>query len=432
MRWLGGSYVGELRKNARPLAAASLGTGTGLLLMSYTTTLFGPYLIKEFAWSHAQFALIGLSMVSTLAALPFIGRLTDRLGVRRAAIIGAVGIPLCLLAYSAMSGSFAVYFLISCSIMAFGSFTSPIVYTRVVAADFKEARGLALTAVTIAPALIGAIIVPQLSHLIEIWGWRAGYRALALFVLVCGLCAVALIPSNDRLARTQESIVLSGARADFRLILASAPFWIIFTAMFLCTLQTPLHASQMGLMLHDRLGNEAVGRMISVYASGTIIGRLLCGLALDRFPAPAVAAISMIFPALGYALLASSLGTGLVIGLAMFMVGIAVGAEGDLQSYLVARHFHIRIFSTTLSLIYCGVFAASAAGALLISLTLKQTGSFNLFLVVTAVAICIGSSVFLLLPKEGRFAKIGGPPLHPRQQEPRAGVDACVYPQARL
>lgn len=109
----GTTYLGELRPNARPLAAASLGCGVGLILMSYASTIFGPYLVREFGWSRSQFALIGLAMVSTLVALPFIGRLTDRIGVRRAAIVGALGIPLCLLAYSLMNGNFFVYFLIS-------------------------------------------------------------------------------------------------------------------------------------------------------------------------------------------------------------------------------------------------------------------------------------------------------------------------------
>jgi MFS family permease len=413
------SYLGELRQNVRPLAAASLGSGAGLMLMAYTTTIFGPYLVREFGWSRSQFALIGLAMVSTLVALPFIGRLTDRFGVSRAAIVGAIGIPLCLLGYSVMSGAFEVYFLLSCGLLAVGSFTSPVVYTRLIAADFKQARGLALTVVTISPAILGAIAAPVLTQVIETWGWRNGYRALALFVLVCSLCAVALIPPRHRASKQSVEEKPRRARAEFRLILGSAPFWIIFAAMALCTLQTPLHASQMGMMLHDnRLGSAAVAAMISLYSVGTIIGRFGCGVALDKFPAPIVAAVSMIPPALGYALLATSLDTTAAIGIAMFMIGFAIGAEGDLQSYLVARHFDLRIFSTTLSLVYCGVFAASASGSALISLTLKLTDSFNPYLAAMAVAVAIGSLLFLLLPKQGRFEKIGEQPEDEKRATP--------------
>jgi MFS family permease len=411
------TYLGELRRNARSLAAASLGSGAGLMLMSYTTTIFGPYLVGTFGWSRAQFALIGLAMVSTLVALPFIGRLTDRVGVRRAALIGVFGIPSCLFAYSLMDGSFLVYFAISCLILALGSFTSPVVYTRLIAADFEKARGLALTVVTIAPAVLGAIAAPLLTAAIDAWGWRAGYRVLAGFVLVCGLLAIALVPARDREQAMKSRQRLPTARADYALILGSGPFWVIFAAMLLCTLQTPLHSSQMGMMLHDNhLGSAAVAGMISIYGVGTIIGRIGCGLALDRFSPPVVAAISMLPPALGYALLASPFDQVATIGLAMFLVGFAVGAEGDLQSFLVARHFKLRIFSSTLSLVYCGVFAASALGALMLSASLRLTDSFAPFLAIVAGAIVVGSLVFLLLPRGRQFVLVGdekGPPLSP-------------------
>lgn len=399
-------YLGEMRRNVRSLMAASLGSGVGLMLMSYASTIFAPYLVNEFRWPRAQFALIGLAMFSTLIALPFIGRATDRFGVRRAATVGALGVPACLFAYSMMTGSFAVYFLISSAIMIVGSFTSPMVYTRLIAADFKEARGLALTVVTVSPAIFGAIAAPVLTEVIEAWGWRNGYRAMALFVLVCGLTAVALVPRHGR-AATAHAEKPPAARADYRLILTSAPFWIIFAAMFLCTLPTPLHASQMALMLRDnRLDAGQVAVMISVYGIGTVIGRFACGIALDKLPTPPVAVISMLLPAFGFAMLATSLDAVPAIAFAMLLVGLAVGAEGDLQSFLVARHFDLRIFSTTLSLVYCGVFAASASGAALVSLTLKLTNSFVPFLIAMAGAVTIGSLLFVLLPRKAGL-KIG-------------------------
>ncbi|TCM20472.1 sugar phosphate permease [Novosphingobium sp. PhB165] len=404
------TYLGELRSNARTLFAASLGTGAGLMLMSYTTTIFGPYLVKEFAWSRAQFALIGLSMLTTLIALPFVGRFADRFGVRRVALVGAFGIPACLVAYSLMNGVFLVYFAISCSILMLGSFTSPVVYTRLIAANFTRARGLALTIVTIAPAILGAAAAPLLTTAIDAWGWRVGYRLLAAGVFACSLLAIALIPAEQGAGMTPTSVHVQtpAPRGDYRLILSSSTFWVIFAAMFLCTLQTPLHSSQMGMMLHDNhLGSGSVAAMISVYGLGTVVGRIACGLALDRFPAPYVAAVSMIVPSIGYALLASPLDQTVVIGMSMAMIGIAVGAEGDLQSFLVARHFGLRIFSSTLSCVYVGVFAASALGALALSISLRLSNTFAPFLGLMAVAVFAGSLLFLLLPNKGPALRIG-------------------------
>jgi MFS family permease len=402
------SYLGELRRNVRPLAAASLGVGSGLMLMSYITTIFGPYLVEEFGWPRSQFALIGLSMFTTLLSLPFIGRIADRYGVRAAATIGAIGIPLCLLGYSLMTGEFWVYFLLSCTILSVGSFTSPVVYTRLVASDFEEARGLALTVVTITPAILGAIAAPLVTEINEAYGWRTGYRVLAAFMLVCGVAAILLVPKGDPAAHKAAREQMRPAMTDFRMILSNRAFWIIAVAMLLCLLQTPLHASQMGMMLQDNgLGPAAAAVMISVYGVGTVIGRIACGLALDKFPTPPVAFISMVLPALGYAILASPWDAPAAIGFSMLLVGIMVGAEGDLLSFLVARHFKLNIFSTTLSLVYFSVYLAAAVGSLGISVTLSLFDSFAPYLALMVVASIAGSLLFLLLPREGRFEKVG-------------------------
>lgn len=402
------SYLGELRQNVRPLAAASIGCGSGIMLMHYVTTIFGPFLVKDFGWSLSQFALVGLAVLPTIFILPFVGRITDRYGVRAAAAIGVTGMPLCMIAFSLMTGNFWLYFALYCAMLMVASFTSPIVYTRLVAADFKLARGLALTIVTITPAILGAIAAPLLTWFIELYDWRTGYRLLAGFMVLAGIAVLLLIPPHDRAAQAVPADQARPARADFRAILSSPIFWIIFVGMMLCTLGGALHASQMGMMLRDQqLDAVAAASMITVYGIGTIVGRIACGLALDRFSTPIVAFISMILPAFGFAILATPYDTPVTVGAAMLLVGISVGAEGDLVSYLIARYFNLTIFSSALSLIYLGFYSGGFLGALALSATLQATGSFALFLWLMAGAVALGSLLFLALPGEGKFRKVG-------------------------
>jgi sugar phosphate permease len=145
----------------------------------------------------------------------------------------------------------------------------------------------------------------------------------------------------------------------------------------------------------------------SVYALGTIIGRVLCGIALDHWPTRFVTAVSMGIPAIGFALLASSMNTVPVITTAMFLVGVSVGAESDLICFLIARYFKLSIYGTTLGLLHCVSFLASASGGVAVSITLLRYNSFTPFLWVLAGSITLGSLLFLLLPREGRFKKIG-------------------------
>jgi MFS family permease len=402
------SYLGELRDNLRPLAAASLGCGTSLPLFAYTNSVFAPHLVREFGWSRAQFALIGLTMLTTLFVLPFVGRFTDRLGVRRVALLGTILVPLCFVGYALQNGSFAYFAFCSTMVLAVGSMTGPLVYTRLVAESFERAQGLALTIINCAPAVLAIICVPVLNWTIVRFGWRISYLGLGALALVAGLVALALIRPSLPERGAAPPAPEHTARRDYRMILHSRVFWTIVVAMFLCMLQTPLHSSQMNIMLIDQhLTTQAAANIVSVYALGTIVGRIGCGLALDRFATPIVTCLSMILPALGFFLLATSLDTVEIVTGAMFLVGLSVGAESDLLCYLVARYFKLRIYATTLGLVHCVSFLTSATGAAAISLTLKLTDSFAPFLYLVSGTIAAGALLFLALPGSRDFEKIG-------------------------
>jgi MFS family permease len=406
-------YFEEFRQHWRPLLAASLGCSVSLPLFAYTNSAFAPHLVKEFGWSRAQFALVGLATLSTLLVLPLIGRATDRFGVLRVAAVGTVLVPLGLAAYSLMQGSFTQYVLIFIAVLAVGSMTGPLVYTRLIAEHFSRARGLGLTVVNSAPALMAIMAVPLLNQSILANGWRASYLLLAGLTLVVSVVAVLLIPRRaapkDRLVAAPDEPpepVLATGEA-FALILRSPLFWLIMVATVLCMIQTQLHASQMNLMLIDNgLTTSAAAGIVSIYAFSTILGRIGCGLALDRWSTPIVTFVSMILPALGFFLLATPYDSYPVIVLAMFLAGLSMGAESDLIAYLVARYFHLRIYNTVLSLLMSATFLSSAMGSLLISASLREFGSFSPFLYGISFAILAGSLMFLAMPR-GHVRKVG-------------------------
>lgn len=399
-----GGYLGELRDNIRPLAAAAIGSASGLMVAAYTTSIFSPYLIAQFHWSKSLFSLIGLTIFATLLVMPMIGRLTDRFGVRPMALTGALLLPLCFLGYSLQQGQFWFFMTMSASVLVTGSTTTPAVWCRMIAENFHKARGLALFIVTGAPALMGALLPRVLLAVNDHWGWRWGYRALALYFLVGGLIAVALVPRREPgLDQSQpargEAPHQPGA---FGLILRKPAFWIITGAMMLCLMPTQLHAAQMIIMLLDvGMPKTAAADAVSAFAIGGIAGRALCGLALDRLAPRWVAAVSMILPALGYVVIAMNHGAVPLITGAMFLVGLSYGAEGDLPSFLVARHFPLRLFSSASSLVYCGILFASASGALILAAVLKRTNAFSPFLMIAAVSVALGSLLFLALPRQG-------------------------------
>jgi MFS family permease len=405
------TYWGELRQNVRPLVAASLGVGTSLPLFAYTNSIFAPHLIAAFGWSRAQFALIGITMLVMLPCLPIIGRVTDKIGVRRVALTGTLLILPGFIGYSMMTGSFTQYLVLFTLVLIIGSMTSSLVYTRIVAENFRLAQGLALTIVNCAPAVLAAPLLPLLNMLIEDIGWRISYVLLGSFCFACGMIAILLLPPSrpkDAEPGPDAAPLRGTRRGDYPTILRSKLFWIILIAMFLCLLQTQLHSSQMNLMLIDQgLTTQTAANIASVYVLGTIVGRIACGLALDRYATPIVTFISMIIPAFGFFMLGTSFDSFTFIAIAMFLVGLSVGAESDIIPFLIARYFKVRIFNTTLGLITTCSFLASATGALGVSYTLDRYDSFEPFLYVIAGSFVVGSLLFLLLPRSRDFARIG-------------------------
>ena len=404
------AYFGELLQNWRVLLAAGLGMAVGLQMFSYITSIFAPFLIKEFGWARSTFALIGFTMLVTLPTMPIAGRLADRFGAKRMAAIGVTLLPLVIWSFSRIDGQFRTYFICSAGVMAVGCLTSPVTYTRLIVEKFDKARGLALTIVMSAPALTGIFVPPFLTGFMADHGWRDAYQVLAAFVLVAGVIAILLIPKGCGDAPPPRPKIASAPRErHFGEVLATPVFWAIFAGILLTTLHTPLHGSQFVVLLNEQgLDGMAAARMVQVYSLGTLIGRIACGLALDHYSSRIVAALSMVLPAFGLSLLASPFDAAWAIGLAVFLVGVTVGAEGDLLSFLVGRYFRMEIFGTALGLCYCALYIASLSGVMLNSALLRAYDNFAPFLWITAGSVLIGSLLFLRVPEQAAGGRSEG------------------------
>jgi MFS family permease len=136
-----------------------------------------------------------------------------------------------------------------------------------------------------------------------------------------------------------------------------------------------------------------------------IAGRFVCGVALDRLPAHIVAAVAMGLPGIGCFLIASAWDSFAVLVVAVFCLGSAWGAEGDVIAFLVSRRFSLEIYSTVLSVLMAAIGVSSALGAAVLSRTLRDNPSFNGFLVFAGGAALVGGALFLLL---GRHRTLPG------------------------
>ncbi len=386
---------GEFRQHWRPLLASFIGLGSGLSLNAYILTIFAPYLIQSFGWSLSQWASLGAVQMLIMVATPVAGRLTDRFGVRAVAMVGALSYPLFLIAITQMDGSIGTYAAIYIAQTIICATTTTTVYSRVVAEVFKIRRGLALGIAGSSPPLIAFFASPLLSAYVHDHGWRQGYYVVAAFSTICAIATMLLLEPHRRGQGARSG---NSTPRAYRTIFSNPVFWIMLVALFLVNTPFSLATSQLKLVVLDQgLTDSFAALMISAFAVSSIVGRVISGTALDYLPGHIVAAISFALPVAGLLLLASPLNSSAVVLVAVVLIGVSFGGEGDIVPYLVTRYFPVPIYSTTLGLLSSAMGGAMGAGAALLAFTLRSAGGYETYLTTAAICAAIGSSMFLLL-----------------------------------
>jgi MFS family permease len=388
-------YLAELKTHIRPLTAATIGIAFGLSINNYTASLFGAHLVNAFGWDRADFAIITIFAIVLLPLFPLLGRLTDVRGVRFVAALGVIGMPLTMVAFSQMTGNIHQFFAINLLQLICGACLTSTVFNRVVAERFTAARGIAFAIIMSGPPLTGGLAAWLLGPVMDQYGWRGGYLLMGAMILVFGLLALALLP-----ARTPLTARPSTARKDYGLMLRSPVFWLAALGMFLCNMPQALGSNQLMLMLQENGVALSASIYVSIYPFGVFFGRFLTGAALDRYPTHIVGAIGLALPAIGFVLLATPYDGAVLLGVAVLLMGLAQGAEGDVAAYAVARHFPLAIFATIMGPVNAATAVGASIGGLVLVPMLRHFDTYTPFLIVSAVVTILGASALFAL---GRF-----------------------------
>ncbi|MET0985074.1 MAG: MFS transporter [Steroidobacteraceae bacterium] len=387
----------EFRHGWPVLLAAALGNGAGLAAVPlYSLSSFIPPLQAQFGWSRGA---IGAAATIITAGIfitgPLVGRLCDRYGVRRLALPSMVLLALALAALTQLSSSVATLYVGFVFVAIAGAATTSIVFTRVINTWFDRSRGLAL-GITMTGSGITAFAMPLLlGAVIPNWGWKAGF-------LLCA--AVALLPlpvawfllheRRTTAAREQRSAVGMPSAVALR----SRHFWTMVVAalVFSCAMGGII-VHVVPLLRDIGFSAERAARTASLLGVGIVAGRLLTGALLDRLHGPWVAASLMSTTAIGLAFLYS--GAPSVAPLAVLIVGLALGSEGDLLAYFTARYFGMRSYAEIFGWLFGFLALGTATGPLMIMALQGAAGYRNALL--TFIVFCLVAAV--LLGSLGRY-----------------------------
>lgn len=409
--------ITEWRDGWRVALGAAAGMGTGVSLYLYVASIFIGPIGEEFGWSRGDLGIGGMvSFVTGAFALPIIGRFVDRVGFRRVAIICALGLASVYVLTALQPGVYSIYLLLMVAGGVFGGGTSAMVYTRPVIATFVRQRGLALGLATAGTSIAAMAAPPLLMHVNTTYGWHIGFFTLAAITALIGMpLALALIgKAKEEAAHASDDVDVDHmprvADVPLREAMKGAKFWLLILAIACINIPGSGVLGQLAPLVSDTgLPDAAVAIVMSVYAAGLLVGRLLTGFALDRFPAPWVGAITTSVPAIGIVLLMLPEPSFALAALAVALIGAQQGAEVDLFAYFVSRNFGLKHYGAIYGAIAMAGALSTAIALVSFGMIHDATGSYDIGLQIGAVLFCVGALAFVMMGRRPPQAPVVAP-----------------------
>jgi MFS family permease len=388
--WIVGASMICISTGPGPFAFASL----GLFMLPFE---------EEFGWDRAQvsFALTVL-IGSTAVALPFVGRLIDRIGSRVILLASMVAMAVCLAAIPAVVTELWQFTLIFFLIGTLAAGTNSVPYMPILSAWFFKYRGLAI-GIAIAGIGLGYAYVPLLVHyMTDHFGWRYGYYALSAVVVFVAMplaylflrespAAMGLKPDGAASGEPPKA-TRKGVGYYTREILRHREFWMLSAIFVVLSFVLNGALAHLVPMLVDRgMTAKAAATVAATEGITVFISRIVIGYLIDRFFAPRVAMVFFSLSALGMGVFAMGATDGWAFTGAI-MLGLSLGAEVDLLAYLTGRYFGLRSFGTTYGLLFAAILTGTAIGPLAFGVGFEMTGSY-----VGILTICVAINVLAVV-----------------------------------
>ena len=379
------------------------------------THAMGPFVVplqQAFGWTRAQIS-IGL-MISSLGTMFFValmGMLIDRWGPRRIGLAGVLLLPGATALLGTATGTTANWVVLWMGMSLGALCVAGTTWTSAVASRFDAGRGIAI-AVAISGGSLSVVVLPPLATwLIQSFGWRHAFFGLGAIMaaILFPLMFLFFRGAQDSGGRKRPEAVapivaLTGLslaegvrmRAFYALMLAGGSFTFAIIGIIVHIVPimigygaSPMHAAEIA----------SVAGMFSIAA------RIGTGALLDRYPGYLVGAIAYLVPILGCVLLLIDGTNPLCQVAAAAIIGMTMGAELDVISYLATRYFGMRKIGTMLGAIMSATGLGLATGPLVASAVFDRFHSYAPFMMVTIGLMVLSSLALLSLCREPVFAE---------------------------
>lgn len=396
------------------LSLAGVAVSINAALLYGFGTLVVP-LNQAFGWTKPELqACITFLFGGAVISLQLVGWFNLRYGIKRVTVFSLLLLVLGYLATTQLTPSIWSMYLAFALLPIVGMGTLAVTWTQLLSLWYERNRGLALAIGLSGTGLTAAIIPRLMTWGIEQWDWRAAFIILAILNLVVLLPLTLLwfrlpeVAGNSNTAtrsdHTGDDLLLALPGMSFRQGMRSGKFWICNLALSLVVSSVVgMVTSTIPLLQSKGLSAADAGLIFSGFGISLIVGRMLIGYLLDRLWPPAVAAASLMMPAVGCMIYLGGTTDFQMLLMAAMLVGFGAGAEFDIAAFLVARYFGLREYGRLFGVHQGLNTVASALAPLLFAFMLSRSGDYSAMLVYCMVCCLIGPLLLLMLGRAPRF-----------------------------
>lgn len=368
--------------------------------------------ITHFGWSRGFFSLlVGVGPLAAGASSPAAGWLMDRIDARKVMIAGASMVALGYVALSRANS--ALEFLLIFILLGVGVTASTIIPSALVITNwFDENRGLALGIAFAGMPLGGTAITIYANYVVQHYGFRAGYLAMAVPI------AVIAIPLIIAFVRTRSDAQVSSGVSptagelavpglELREAFRSWSFWMIAIAVFLFA------AADVGIRVHlipylTGIGyapTSAAGLFAAMFVFSAI-GSFAVGYLADSFGGRLMLTAVFVTASAGIAAL---LGAAHFASIAMFIVVFGLVRETHVLPLVIGESLGIRRLGSILGFLALFATIGYAAGPAIAGRIFDVTGSYSgawvLFMAMALVSALAMRATLPLRQETSRIAE---------------------------
>lgn len=385
------------------------------------TISFGVFvkpLAQHFGWlrSEVTVAFALLMVLTGLMSIPA-GLAVDRVGPRRATLMGASCLGLGLFGVSRIETLWEFYFFFSlCGGLGVAFLFVPL--TATVPRWFVRFRGLALGILFAAGGIGGMILSPLIQHWITNHGWRASFAIVGVGAIMVILPAALLLrkePADMGLQPLGEAALgnASGPHAaapgaeDHGLTVPEAvrstTFWVynlsvilMFCGIMMAQIHMVPYATDVGITA------SAAALALGLASACNAVGRLAMGAASDWIGTKSALCLSMVLAAMALFGLTAVRQPSMLYGVAA-VLGFAYGGVMPQGPKILGGLFGMQFLGGIMGVSAVFTVLGPALGPLVAALIYDRLGSYHIAFLTGGVLILVGVALVLSLDLSTRL-----------------------------